>query len=205
MIKPPRVRIVDGPPEGIQGEVEDVSADEVERALLEQLAANEDDPWGALWQLAQFYRLSGRIDRAMPYFQRLLDQTDEVDEAAAILLSMGQAAEKAADFELAEWLYRRGLALDAGSVHTRYFLHNNLGYSLVELGRHAEAEPFCRAAIGLTPERANAHKNLGLSLQSQGRHRDAARAFILSMRANPADPRAARHLEQLLATHPEIT
>jgi tetratricopeptide (TPR) repeat protein len=205
MDKPPRrIKIVDSPPAGVSGEVRDVNADEVEAALLAQLEAAKDDPLEAMWELAQFYKLAGKLDLAMAHFRRILGRTENVDAAAQILMAMGQTAERSDDFELAERFYREALLLDAGSEHTRYFIRNNLGYSLNQLGMHLEAEPFCRQAIEIEPRRANAHKNLGLSLQGQGRFREAGSAFVAAMRADPRDPRARRHLEELVATQPDL-
>jgi tetratricopeptide (TPR) repeat protein len=87
----------------------------------------------------------------------------------------------------------------------RYLLCNNLGYCLSQLGRFAEAERLCRAAIALDPERYNAHKNLGVALEGQGRHAEPAEGYVEATRKNPGDPRALRHLETMLARHPEVT
>jgi tetratricopeptide (TPR) repeat protein len=204
MNRPPKNRIVDSQPEGVSGEVREVSADEVEAALLAQLEAAKDDPSEAMWELAQFYKLARKLDLAMAHFRSILGRTENVDAAAQILMAMGQTAELSDDFEMAEQFYRTALSLDAGNEHTRYFMRNNLGYSLNRLGRHLEAEPLCRQAIEIAPRRANAHKNLGLSLQGQGRFREAGSAFVAAMRANPGDPRAFRHLKELVANQPGL-
>ena len=204
MDRSPRIRIAASPPEGIAGDRRDVSANEVEAALLAQLEAAKDDPREAMWELAQFYKLAGKLDLAMAHFRTILVRTENVDAAAQILMAMGQTAERGDDFELAERFYREALLLDAGSEHTRYFIRNNLGYSLNQLGRFAEAEPLCRRAIELEPRRANAHKNLGLSLQGQGRFREAASAFVAATRADSGDPRASRHLKDLVERQPDL-
>ncbi len=117
---------------------------------------------------------------------------------------LGEAA-NAPEYLLLEEALARGLALAAGAEGTRYLLHNNLGYCLNHHGRLAEAEPLCRAAIALDRERYNAHKNLGVALEGQGRYAEAAECYVESTRRNPADPRALRHLETMLARHPELT
>ena len=103
---------------------------------------------------------------------------------------------------------RRGLlagvrGAGAGERHW-YLLNNNLGYSLNQLGRHGEAESYCRAAIAIDAGRHNAHKNLGLSLQGQGKYLEAAQCFLQATQAAPDDLRALGHLEDLLAQHEEI-
>ena len=60
----------------------------------------------------------------------------------------------------------------------------------------SEAEPRCRAAIRIDPQRYNAHKNLGLSLEGLGRYAEAAQAFVEAVRAEASDPRALKHLEE---------
>jgi tetratricopeptide (TPR) repeat protein len=75
-----------------------------------------------------------------------------------------------------------------------YFLNNNLGYSLVQVGLFEEAEPYLRAAIEIDPQRQNAYKNPGLSLQGQRRYSEAAISYLESVKTCPADPRAFKHL-----------
>jgi tetratricopeptide (TPR) repeat protein len=96
--------------------------------------------------------------------------------------------------------------LEAGPVdtHTRYFLRNNLGYTLNQLRRFAEAGPLLREAIQVDPERTNVYKNLGLSLWGLARYIEAAVCFIDATRVNAADSRSLNHLEQLFGGHPEI-
>jgi tetratricopeptide (TPR) repeat protein len=101
-------------------------------------------------------------------------------------------------------MYARGLALQAAAVDVAYFLHNNRGYCLNILGRHADAEVHTRAAIAIDPERHNAHKNLGLALAGQGRFGEAARCFLEADRRCPPDIRARGHLTELLAENPEL-
>jgi tetratricopeptide (TPR) repeat protein len=100
--------------------------------------------------------------------------------------------------------YSRAFALPAREDSIWYLLNNNLGYSLNRIGRHAEAEAYCRAAIAIDPERHNAHKNLGLSLQGQGRYLEAAHCLLRVARATKDDLRALGHLEDLLGQHEEI-
>ena len=202
--KPGRIHIVSSRPAEVQGEVHEVPVEDVERALLEQLAAVEGDPTEAMWELAQFYKLSGRLELAMQHFGAALERVTGVEEKAKVLLGLGQTAERSLNFELAERFYRAGLSLEPTHAWTRYFLRNNLGYSLNQLERYEEGEALCREAIAIDPRRANAHKNLGIALERQGRHAEAARAYIAATDANASDGRAMRHLEALLADHPEL-
>jgi tetratricopeptide (TPR) repeat protein len=199
-----RLKILDSTAPVMNERLVAIGAEDVERALLEQLAAAGDDPVGAMWELAQFYKLEGKLDKALECFRALLQRVGDAEAQAGIWLGMGQAAERAADFELAEVFYRQGLLLGPRDEFTQYYLNNNLGYSLNRVGRHAAAEAYCRRAIDIDPARHNAHKNLGLSLQGQRRYAEAASEFVTAAKANALDPRALRHLESLLEAQPRV-
>lgn len=193
--------LVPTPPEG---EVVEFTAAQMEQALLEQLAAAKDDPMQAMWNLAQFYKTERLLDRATEQFSLLLERTTKLEAKAEIVLALGQTAEKSNDFDLAVRFYRQALSLEPTDAFTWYFIHNNLAYSLNQLGRYADGEVYCRRAIGILPGRQNAHKNLGLALQGQGRYREAAQAFVTATQSNASDARSLGHLETLLTEHPEL-
>ena len=88
--------------------------------------------------------------------------------------------------------------------HAWYFIHNNLGYSLNQLGQFAEGEKCCRDAIEINPSRPNAHKNLGIALAGLGQYREAAEAFINATYNNAGDTRSFGLLKKLLQEHPEL-
>ncbi len=190
------------PPEGTP-----VSSEEAERFLRARIA---EAPQGskthgeAIWQLSRFLAVTGRQSEALREVEGLLAFTVDPEERAGIVLGMGQLMEQLGDYASAIEAYTRGVSLEPVAPRTWYLLHNNLGYCLNHFGRHAEAEHWCRAAIGIDPERHNAHKNLGLACQGQGRFAEAARCFIAAVQAEAADPRALRHLEELVAAHPEV-
>jgi tetratricopeptide (TPR) repeat protein len=113
-------------------------------------------------------------------------------------------------FEFSEnWLaaaeeYREIFALNPVGWVARYSANNNLGYVLIQLGAYEEAADYCRAAIGIRPERYNAHKNLGLALQGQGLWKDAIVCFLVATRLNSTNARAWQHLEHLLLARPHL-
>jgi tetratricopeptide (TPR) repeat protein len=160
-------------------------------------------------ELVVLYSLCGQQVRAMQHLRRLLEETADPAEQADYLLGLGQLMEQGGDYAGASVFYREGLALASrqagapGLLHQNphYLLHNNLGYCLNQSGQCVEAEEHCRAAIGIDPELHNAHKNLGVALEGQGRYAAAAEAFLRAVECCPGDPRALRHLEQLLAAH----
>ena len=133
-----------------------------------------------------------------------LAQSQSSDELARAQLTLGCISEHERDWPAAIDHYRTVLATDPRDPMICYFGNNNLGYSLIQLGRFDEAEEFCEAAIEIDGQRHNAHKNLGLVQEGQGRWLDAAFSFATAYRRNPHDPRAWRHLEQLLAARPQL-
>ena len=120
-------------------------------------------------------------------------------ESARYWLVEGCRCEKCEDWDGAIAYYRKALAADPQDPPVRYFAHNNLGYSLLQVGCFDEAETYCAIAIAINPNWHNAHKNLGLALVGQGRWLDAALSLAEAARLYPDDPRAWLHLQQLLA------
>ena len=184
-----------------------VSDDELERILRASVAEHPEgskEHRDALWQLTRFLGLTGRQAEGLEILDALLDSAVEPEERAELTLAMGQLMERLGDYRSAIAAYSRGVALEPVGEATWYLLHNNLGYCLNQFGRHVEAEHWCRAAIQIDPLRHNAHKNLGLACQGQGRYVEAARSFIQALHCEAGDPRALRHLGDLVEAHPEI-
>jgi tetratricopeptide (TPR) repeat protein len=136
--------------------------------------------------------------------EELLARPCGPDDAARAHLTLGCVHEHEADWEAAIASYRQVLANDPQDPTVKYYGNNNLGFSLIQLGRFDEAEDYCLAAIEVDVHRHNAHKNLGLVHQGQGRWLDAALSFLTAYELNPRDPRAWHHLEQVLAARPVL-
>jgi tetratricopeptide (TPR) repeat protein len=175
-----------------------------ERALLLELEHGPGPRRETLERLAIFYHRTGRPKEALRRLREMLPLIADAEEKALYLMRMGVLCEDQQDYQSAVQCYRDAMAMEPADPETWYFIHNNLGYSLNQLGLHAEAEPYCRTAVGILPERPNAHKNLGLALAGQGRPRQAAECFIEATRVRPEDPRSCAHLEDLLELHPEL-
>jgi tetratricopeptide (TPR) repeat protein len=129
----------------------------------------------------------------------MLANPKDADDLARAHLVLGALAEHQHDWDGAIAHYRMVLGEMPQDPDLRYYGHNNLGFSLIQLGRFDEAEPCCLAAIEVEPRRHNAYKNLGLAYIGQGRWLDGALVLLEASQRNPADPRAWRHLEKLLA------
>jgi len=174
------------------------------RARVSAASAGSTELWGAQWQLMRFLSMTGQFSESFSILETLLNTTSNPETRAEIVLATGQTFEHAGDFQSAIAAYSRGVALEPVGERVWYLLHNNLGYSLNQVGRASEAEGWCRAAIQINPLRHNAHKNLGVACQAQSRYAEAARSFIEAVRREARDPRALRHLEALVKDHPEI-
>jgi tetratricopeptide (TPR) repeat protein len=182
----------------------ELSSAEAERFLLQKLDEATADPTQALWQLAQFYKLDKQHEKALERLRQLLQRSPDPEDKALCVFTMGQAMEQVNDYAAAVRYYREAFAFTPTRTFTRYFIHNNLGFSLNMLGRFADGEEYCRRAVEIDPNRHNGHKNLGIALAAQGQYREAALAFVAATRANAADRRAFHLLVALLKQHPEL-
>ncbi len=145
----------------------------------------------------------GNYEEASECFRALLEVSDSGDFRSYCLLSLGRVEEKLQEWAAAlEW-YLQALALDQGDEETRYFLSNNAGYCMNRLGRHAEAEALCRAAVSIDPERPNAWKNLGIALEGLGRWSAAASSYLEATEVCPEDTRSLHLLERLIDSRPQ--
>lgn len=129
---------------------------------------------------------------------------EKMDRVAQQHIAAGCDCEHQEDWPGAIEEYRKALALNAADPRVRYFGHNNLAYSLLQLGRFAEAESHCLAAIEINEDQYNAHKNLGLAREGLGRFADAAISLINAACRAPGDTRAWLHMQKLLELHPEL-
>jgi tetratricopeptide (TPR) repeat protein len=189
------------PPEGA---VVQLSPQEAERILLNNLSAGKRDPTDALWQLARFYSEQKDHLKALDCLRKLIDLFPDVERKASCVLAMGQTMEQVSDYEAAIRYYKEALSLEPVQTSTWYFINNNLGFCLNTLGHFAEGEIYCRKALEIDPNRPNAYKNLGIALKGMGNYADAAQCFVSATQANAADPRASKLLEELLVEHPEL-
>lgn len=183
---------------------EPIPAERVEADLRTRIAAAEDALEAAVWQLARFYSAVGRYDDAKACVERSIAGTQDPAKHAAAQLRFGQLLEQQDRYAEAEAVYAKGLEIPSAPPQVSYLLHNNRGYCLNILGRHAEAEVHTRTAIAIDPARHNAHKNLGLALAGQGRLAEAAHCLLEADHRCPEDARARRHLTDLLTENPEV-
>jgi tetratricopeptide (TPR) repeat protein len=175
-------------------------------ALYREIVANVEDRekvQGILRGLVDECLDKGLLKAALSYLEKEFSITDDPQGQARIHLAAGLIFEKMRDYRSAIECYREAFALPREKDRTWYFLHNNLGFCLNQLGQHDEAGKMCRAAIEIDPGSYNAYKNLGVALQGQGIYPGAAVLFLRAAFAFPPDPRSAGHLEELLSNHRE--
>ncbi|WP_458245186.1 tetratricopeptide repeat protein [Streptomyces sp. MAI_2237] len=103
---------------------------------------------------------------------------------------LGDIAAGQGNHEEAILSYREAAHLNPDDATT----HNNLGATLFELGRLAEAEAVMQRAIEINPAYATAHNNLGATLFELGRFTEAEAALQRAIEVNPAYDKAHRWL-----------
>jgi len=71
-----------------------------------------------------------------------------------------------------------------------YVAENNLGLSLMELGRNEDAVGHFESATRIQPDFATAYHNLGVALHAVGRHQQAVEAYKKEINLNPTNSEA---------------
>ena len=180
------------------------TVEDIDKTLAQELHRCERELEHAVYQSAKHLAGTDRHLQAYVYMARLAEYTIDEAKKAFFRLTGGQILEQGGEYAAAVVVYRKGLECKTDDTETRYFLNNNLGYSLIQIGEHDEAEGYCREAIEIDPARHNAYKNLGLVLRENGLYSEAANCFLTASKIAPNDTRAARLLEELIEAHPEI-
>lgn len=185
-------------------EGEALTFEEVEHRFLKQLDERKGKCIQALENLAILCAQTGRHEESMRYLEQLIALSNDPEEHAAYHLAIGTNMERIGDFPGAVKFYRHALGMEPCGREIWYFIYNNLGYSLNQMGQHDEAIPYLRHAIQIDPTYSNAHKNLGLAMEAKGDFAEAASFYVSATQANAADPRSLAHLESLMLSHPEV-
>jgi tetratricopeptide (TPR) repeat protein len=191
---------VQGLPEG-----EALTGCEIEQRLLVDLSAAGGKSIDAVWSLAVLYSETGKLDAAATCIERVIElSADDLEKRGSCFLALGQLEERRGDYEAASNRYRAALAMEPCARDTWFFIHNNLGFSLNQIGDPKAAIPFLETAVQIDPERPNGYKNLALSYQALSDVERAAELFIAATQADASDARSLAHLESLVAAHPAL-
>jgi tetratricopeptide (TPR) repeat protein len=191
-------------PQQPQGPVVEISLQEAEKTLLKKVEAEKSQPLDALWELASFYQQTRQFDKGLDCLRQILPKIPDAERRASCVLGFGQMMESIGDYKAAVSYYKEALPLEPVRTATWYFINNNLGFSLNQLGEFRDGEKYCRKAIEIDPNRPNGFKNLGLALLGQEDFHGAATCFVSATQVNAADPRSLRYLEELVKQHPEL-
>lgn len=183
---------------------EPITVADAEAFYLKQLEDAGGKSAEALGGLAALYAGEGRIDESIDCLNRWKAIESDLEQLALIYLKHGALREQQGDYEGAVSFYRAALAHEPESRMTWYFVHNNLGFSLMQIGEAEAALTVLRHAAEIDPHRCNAFKNLGLANQALGFHSDAADYFVKATQTNATDGRATAHLEALLEENPQL-
>lgn len=134
----------------------------------------------------------------------LLSDPANTEDVAKAHLLLGLEAEARQDWEDAAKNYIRVVELAPADDVVRYFGHNNLAYSLLQLKQFDDAEAHSMAAIEVDDARPGAFMNLGLAREALGRPAEAAFCFLDAASRNVGDKRAWMQLQQMLSKHPDL-
>jgi Tfp pilus assembly protein PilF len=113
---------------------------------------------------------------------------------------------KTGNYSKAEFQFREAIRIDAG---VKYY-YNNLGVSLMNQRRHAEAAVYLRTAVSMDSAYTKAVANLAISEFYLLNFRESYRCYLMAMRLdrnyaeNRLNKRAALlKIKELSRTHPE--
>ena len=125
---------------------------ELEKKLIEQVEQSGFSQ-ESLHELSEFYKRN-IPEEGIPWLVRkFAGDSEDVEKIAHCCLGLGSEMEREGNYERAVLFYAYGLSVQPRTEDFRYFLNNNIGYSLVALGRYGEARPYCEEAIRLNPSR----------------------------------------------------
>ena len=102
--------------------------------------------------------------------------------AALVVLALGAAAwDQSKVWQDSETLWRWSTSMDPQCA----ICWNNLGTSLIDQKRHAEAEPAFRRALALRPTRATVANNIATALYGQGKYPEAEEMLKVALKLDP--------------------
>ena len=156
-------------------------------ARMEQAVAARPDAAAVRADLAQAYRMLGRLPEALAQYQWIADRyPDSADARCNLATTLGALGRE----EEARTQFRRVLASDPGHAMANY----NLGVGLQQQGRFEEAAEALRRAVARAPAFAVAHNNLGSVLRELGRPEQALESYRRAIGLAPDDPRYRNNL-----------
>lgn len=141
---------------------------------------------------------------ALEIIERLKQSSEGNEKKGHYAFFKGCVFEMVGDYQAAVQAYGTGLSFEPRDGRTWYFLHNNLGYSLIKLCKFQEAEYYCKEAIRINKGVYNGFKNLGLALEGQGRILEAAMVLAASPLGLPGSKNSWLLLSELQERNPDL-
>jgi TolA-binding protein len=89
------------------GPVIELSNEQAERMLLGKVADGKADRRSALWEQAQFYKLTKQHEKAIQRLRELIQLLPDPEQKAECVFTMGQAMEQVSDYPAAAGNYLR--------------------------------------------------------------------------------------------------
>jgi predicted O-linked N-acetylglucosamine transferase (SPINDLY family) len=156
-------------------------------AIYRQILAVAPEQVDALHLLAVACRQQGRLDEALPLFERCAKLAPR---HADLLTNYGEALLAAGQATAGEQQLRKALAIQPRHPQAL----NNLGLALQAQGRLEQAVAAGRRAVDALPQHANACNNLGNYLLALGRAADAIEHFHKAQQLDPGQAEIAANL-----------
>jgi tetratricopeptide (TPR) repeat protein len=156
------------------------------------------DCWMAHYNLGNVFIKKGRLDEAIPHFQKAL-QIYPGDEESHNNLGLALLQKGSVDEAISHLQKALQIRPDFAGAHM------NLGIALFQLGRMDEAITQYREALQINPRIAAAHYNLGNALLQKGSVAEAITQFQKALQIKPDNVKAQNDLAWLLATCPEAS
>ena len=130
---------------------------------------------------------NGRVDEAIPHYQRALAFNPGSSEAH---YNLGMALQQKGLAEEAAAHYQKTIELEPDSAGAR----NNLGTIFLQKGGMDRAIACYREAVGIDPDYAEAHSNLGFALHQEGRLDEAIPEYQTALKIKPDMPETRLNL-----------
>lgn len=159
------------------------------------------------------YRRVEQLEAAGKYREAigvLVPMTEQYPDDALPHLTLGKILGQTGDYARAEFVLRKAMRLDPGTVQPLYFTSLVLYLRGEELARNKgaeqqaqacfrEAADLARKALRLQPDYGFAHMSLGLALKNLGRPAEAIDALRKAVRCNPELAEIHYYLGETLA------
>ena len=106
------------------------------QSIMNEGGRTPDEIGNLVEQLATHCAEQGNLPSARCYAEFLVMHETKTERRAICYLKLGGILEAMRDYAAAADAYAAGAALNTPDVRTAYYLHNNLGFSLNQIGVH---------------------------------------------------------------------